>query len=920
MDMNLLMIWGGTQTASSASVSQRHLDAGTRSPAHFLARLSGCNRIIKLLAIPALIALAIAPAAAAVVSSAIPPGVTIGPEALVTLPSSAKHRLFMGNAPDDGSVQTLNPPVFKWLYNYNPWNMGYPNSTLQTFRFQLSTDNFNTTYWDIVTSNNFYNCLPPITNADGSAFQGTCSWHVIYMAGDATTIISTGAVHTFTLALNATAWDRSMYGNAAYLTSLGTQHPHLFFSATNLSSVATFLHTNNAMGFSWSQMTNQVYQTIKQPWWNNNSFTSQEPASLSGLIADVCWVYQIDSNAVLKAANPGQMVSRMASAFIAKGYDGIDAYTLNETPKYIGLSYDWAYSDMTTAQRLNVLWSMEKFCQFYAEEDWWYALSGPFTNRNYTGPFQTGWYSGAKVGSSHVRHDWGAGLYLTMAGMGESALLRDLQTYFLNYAVGQADPFNGDEGRGYAEQSFRSMHSFGAQLLLACTDPLMTNNPWYAKYPKMFAYWEPLNYCELQDQYGDFGLVPMNGRASTQIYNYKYYDLAIMLQNGSLLRQQRRNYTIRSGSADFFAEYGEAFLPYYFPTVPAETDWPDTYYFDEADGWCMSSSYPPNNWNSFTNGVGFILTARPAGNRQEHGSWHDGSVQLWAYGAQVSCGGIGNYNKHPMFYPGLFVDGIGNCTPSGQNPTAEWYSRLITFTNTPDYTYVGADLSQAFNNWNTNRYAGGGNGNLESAYNNSTNQRPYIVSVQRHVVFPHKKYLVLYDTFTTTTNASFQWKWNVMEKTVVADTANCAFTYTATNFFNNSNVTVYVKHIVDPTMMTMKNLVGTNYAVINPFSGENLTVDTTDINGPRWNNSIWVYNTTKTTNWHFMSVVFPVKWGQPAPTITRIDDNTVQVQQGGDNDTITVDPTTSPPTFTLDLSGPSLGTHPAPPSDLRVSP
>lgn len=334
----------------------------------------------------------------------------------------------------------------------------------------------------------------------------------------------------------------------------------------------------------------------------------------------------------------------------------------------------------------------------------------------------------------------------------------------------------------------------------------------------------------------------------------------------------------------------------------------------------MSAAYPPNNWNSFTNGVGFVLTARPAGNRQEHGTWHDGSVQIWAYGAQVTCGGIGNYYKHPILYPGLFVDGIGNCTPVGQtDPTADWYSRLITFTNTADYTYVGADLSQAFNNWNTNGYAGAGNGNLEAAYNNSTNRRPYIVSVQRHVVFPHKKYLVLYDTFTTTTNASFQWKWNVMEKTVVPDIANCAFTYTATNFYNGSNVTVYVKHIVNPALMTMKDYVGTNYAVINPFSGEDLTSQTPTIDGPRFNNSIWVYNNTKTTNWHFMSVIYPVKWGQPAPTITRIDDNTVQVQQGSDNDTITVNPATSPPTFTLNLNGPNLGGSPlSPPSDLRI--
>jgi hypothetical protein len=265
------------------------------------------------------------------------------------------------------------------------------------------------------------------------------------------------------------------------------------------------------------------------------------------------------------------------------------------------------------------------------------------------------------------------------------------------------------------------------------------------------------------------------------------------------------------------------------------------------------------------------------------------------------------------------VDGIGNCTPSGSSPTAKAYSRFMAFTNTPDYTYVGADLSQAFNNLNTNGYAGAGNGNLESAYNYPTNQRPYINTVQRHVLFPHKKYLVIYDSFKTTKSATFQWKWNIMEPTALVDTNNCSFTYTTTNFFNHSNVTVYVKHIVDPTKLSMMNLVGTNYAVINPFSGEDLTSQTTAINGPRWNNTIWTYNKAKSTNWHFLSVVFPAKWGQAAPTITRIDDYTVRVQDGVNDDTITFNGNANA-TYSVTTTGGGVSRLSPPPFPPTVSP
>ena len=244
--------------------------------------------------------------------------VTIGPEAQVSLPSSAKFSLFVGDAPDDGSVQTVNPPVFKWIYDSDPWTVGYPNMRLQTFRFQLSTDpNFTTKVWDIVTSNNFYNCLAPITNANGSTFTGTCYWRVIYMDGTLN-VIKPGPTHTFTLAPNATPWDRSFYGTTNFTMGFGSQHPHMFFTPANRASMAAFLHTNAAPGFSWLQITQICQQTITSPWWNSDSFTNQNPANLAEYVAYVCLTYQIDSNAVLKAANPGQMVSRLASNFIRR--------------------------------------------------------------------------------------------------------------------------------------------------------------------------------------------------------------------------------------------------------------------------------------------------------------------------------------------------------------------------------------------------------------------------------------------------------------------------------------------------------------------------------------------------------------------------------------------------------------------------
>ena len=811
----------------------------------------------------------------------------------IALPSSALNRLFIGNHPYDGSVQTLNPPIFKWIYKESTTGLGYPDVTLRTFRFQLTTNgSFASPYWDITTSNNFYNCVQPITNADGSSFAGTCSWRIIYMNSNLTVNVGTGAVHSFTFAASPTMWGRSQFADTNYLLSVGTNHPHMFFTSNNLTAMRTFLHTNTAMGFSWFSITNAAASVVAQSFWNANSFTNQDPTVWAEKITDVALAYQIDSNAFWKSANPGGMVDRLATALVVSNYDQMTPYDYNMVNKFLGLGYDWAYSDMTTAQRSNVLWTLERMSLFCVNSDWWYSGTTANTNRLYADALKMDYESGAKAGHSHPRDDGAAMLYLTWAGMGESAVLRDCQQYALNYCIAQVDPYNGDEGRGYAEQLFRTLHALSAQLLLTTIDPRMTNNPWFIKYPKMFCYWEPLKYAEVGDQFGDFGMQPIGGLAATYQYHYKYYDMAILSQNPYIYQQFVRNFAIKAGTPDFYPLFGEAFLPFYFPAVPAQADWPDTYYFDEADGWCMSYAYPPNNWNCFTNGVGFVLSARPAGNRNEHGMWHDGAIQIFAYGAQVTFGGRGQYNKHPIFDPGLFIDGIGNCTPNGTDPTSDWYSRFPAFTNTPDYTFVQGDYSQAYNNSNFTSSAGGGLGNLESAYNQATNRRPYIKLVQENVLFPHKQYVVEFDSVQTTSNATVARKWNILEPTAVVNTNAISFTYTCTNFYNGSNVTVYVQHIFNPSSMTLFNGVGPNYAVSNIFTGENFSTlpYPPAANEPAWNSTIWTYNTTKTTNWHDLTVTFPTRWDQAAPTITRIDDYTVRVQQGAIDDTITFNP------------------------------
>jgi hypothetical protein len=833
------------------------------------------------------------------------------------LPSTAIYHGIIGDQPADNSVQAYNPPVFKWIYSESA-----PSSFsnfVRTFQFQLSQNpNFSPMYWNISCSNNFYNSLPPITNSDGSTYTGTCYWRIVYMNSNQTQTVATGPVHNFTLSPTATTWDRSMMADTNYLLGIVSSHPHMWFNANNLNAMSTYLktHTWPTYGQSYGVVTNVAGYYQSQSWWGNQTVTNLVGSSLLGAVQGAHYVafgyYSSGSNSMFDIKGACTTLDYFATAFRQQNLDMQDPYSFDPGGENeFAMAYDWLYPFMTTAQRTNVLYSLVCLTKFCAYNNYWGYTSVPtVTNRIYTNALTVPHWSSMKIATSHERYCASVCLENCIAAMGDSPDLLAMFPMFQNYAFAQFDPYQGDEGRGYSEQdNFKYDREFGASTLAAVQFPeaKLWMNPIYTNLATFFANWEPLGYRGVLEQWGDLAY-----GFKSQWYQTRYFDLALLTQNGAILRQFNRSATIRPGSPDSFPLLGEAFLPYYFPT-PVETDWADSSYLDIVRGWAMSSTYKPTDWNSFTNGVGFVFQARPAGGRYEHSSCTDGQVELWAYGASVSSGGAaGGYSKHPMFYDGLMVNGIGVMNQIVP-PTDPYYARFIAFTNSQSFTYVAADITKAFNR--TNWPNGGGLGNVAYPfYGYPSNTVPYVSNIQRHVVFPHKKYLVLYDQMQTTQPATFQWLWHVFEPTASFNNAAASFTYTCTNNYMGSNVTVYVQHIVNPALMAFTNTVGTNLAKFNPFTGENYMGKDGD-SGPFYSSTQWAYNKTPTNNWHFMTVIYPVKWGDTPPIITRIDDYTVKVQKSGTTDTISFAPGTYQPTASLQLQA-----GPAPPQNLRIGP
>jgi hypothetical protein len=916
--MNLDTIWTGTQTASSAIVMQRRFEAGMRLPALFLDQISGVNRIIGLIIIA--FALAIAPTRALAVSS------TIGAEALLPLQSSQLFSVAIGDSPDDGSVQNYNPPVFTWIYNGdNPWGMAFDLKP-RLFRFQLSTNaggTFSSFYWNISASNNFYNFLPPIKNPDGSTYTGTNYWRVTYYANDGTTVLGTSPVHNFTLSASATNWDRSMLADSNYLYSIVGQHPHFLFNNSTKSAVRNYLVNST----HWNSFSNTAVYAVSQPWWNNASAynSMSQSAGIQGTIQylySVALMYQMSSDPYWANQHPETMFDLYVKQWIAQNQMHREAYEGGVGAfQMFPIVADWLWPILSDSTRSNTVYAMEEAVKFYVYEDWFYEDGQSYSTNFYNWNTRQVVYSAAfKTGNSHSRYDVQPALLMCLCCWSNSATLRSLMDFPLNYSFAVKDFARGDEGRGYNVNNLQPFLNWGGDMIelpLLATAHL-ERSTYFQKMLGLYCYSEPLNYRALNEPWGDlgYGIGPKAPGAGLYCNEYLMREIAAFTGNGAALKQAVR----QESTPDMMKELEWA-SAYYNSNLPTQVDWPSTAYVDPLWGYAVGGSYQPGDYAAFTNGVGFITQARP-GPRMEHGNPDDGSIQLWAYGAQISAGGVGAYRKHPMYNSAMvFVDGIGVRGGVYANPVAPWYSRFTAFTNCDDFTYVASDTTKSYPLTNLTNVQF--DRDYWPFYSYATNARPYLASMNRHILFPHKKYLVLYDAMTTSQPAKFQWLWHYLEPTGSVNPSTCSFSYTCTNLTGGSgNVTVYVVPFVNPSQMTLTSLPGPNNAWFNPFTSERYDDGQfTYLTEPRYNGNIWVQNTTPATSWHFGWVVYPVKPGGAPPTITRINDYSVRIQCDGNDDTITIDPNTSPTTFSLNLTGANLGGHRlAPPGPPQIVP
>lgn len=866
-------------------------------------------------------------------------------ESAVTTTASAEYSTTVWFRPN-GDTVTYNPPVFHWCYSTNNLTGGeqnpggeFPHWATQTnaFQFQIATQsNFGGTLAvDVNTPFNFYNTLSPLSTNATRQFW----WRVQWVTGGVA--YCTSKIYTFTVANGATNWDRSMLADTNYFATNNVKplfcfrageeaaiwtdaqtHARSFMDLTNAATAATnaaYFHTHHLWGTNTTPEPSQAVavtdgfgrannlSAVLFLWkfsgdnrWTNASMTGW---LLTNIYHNVHWFLNPSNNYAM--LDYGDSQSAMPVRLVIATYDWLHTYLGSDTGTFNG------------QLRTNALHAGRLISRFWIGNDLWTAT--PFPTGGYIRHYdwnyrdRTNYCNPAgtleKQGNSHGAISLMIAGFPTALVMGEDdeeiKLLRNL---ILNYMVGKTTPFGGWAANHIGVYGYVDNHVYNRSLIsglqiLHVTYPQVQiqRTDFCAKFPEWWTRFVPYNMRKYHGPYGDG--IPTG--------NFSYYfglenrglDLALLTGSGYARQLYDLN---REYSNTFWAvssHFDELPLRYHFTLPAAATNTPAAIY--PEDGMVSSSSGSPSEFGSYTNQFGFSIYAPPRGFYQNHNVAASGSIDLWAYGTQITDGGGDNLN--PLGYHsdgniGLFVNGYGVSGSAGADQSyyaksqlAPMESRIVNYANGGWFTYVCVDLTGSFTN----------------AYHPLT----VVTRVRRHIVqLTNSPAWLICDEFTTSSNCTFGVRWQIpwafryeVSSAALANetqftgdrygsnsyarTTN-GFTYTAGNYAdsgyaNPPRVPVTVTFANNTNQFGIFEAVGTNKL----FHGTNVVLDASATNStlnPFLNRTLatvnpdravglWITNSVAATNFQFVyTVTFQVP-GQSAPTVARESDKTVSL-------------------------------------------
>jgi hypothetical protein len=835
--------------------------------------------------------------------------------------------------------------------------------------------------------------------------------------------VSWSPTRRFTIAGDAVRWDRSMLADPAYLAAKLSPHPHMLFSATNRAAIADWLAQcaqyflvrgddgteQGAVGHGWNSLLADANQTLTSPWWPTS--TNYDIYMFAVHVANVALAWQLTGNdRYTNGLAPA--ITTLADWWRQRFPEDLVVDTgANLVIQALGCGYDWAYDLLNSAQKQTCRNAVQVWLRAFlqgSDSAFYGAVNLQDAGARENGPWQVYWSSPAKHLAPHPVDSYHMLVPVALAFHAEVPEATTFFDLWVNWMIGVTYPWYADgvadNARGYTLVNlFGPGRALDGHLCLQATLPecLFNLNPWWQTNAEWWLATTPPGFTPNHGQWGRNG-----GFAVDPTWLSAGAKLARFCRSGRVAQAAAITQRIYGSASSIGATPTDLLYPYYFPLPAAQTNQATAAAFPEA-GYAAASSRPVNTYEAWTNGVGIVFRARPAGHDWAYSYYDDLSFEIWAYGSVITDGGG---NMWSQGYPawanqGLLFGGVGPMQPGFKSGTlsfgslAPYYGRLLAFTDRPEYTFFAGDASLA--------YAGGTLGSR--IFSPVTN-----VVAQRLVLFPRKKYFVLLDVMSAPAPTTVQWVYQIMENTLTWDAVGIGFTYVSNSRRlacaygddpkvlaagrNAPDVSVYVKHVAGGCRGEFRR--GPD-ALINPYTGEDFSTDqnafadllaktaqfsnvtngmTIALTGayPRvptwlgqvfryedgtlnrwygtrgvdytldadahtltitsaqlvtqsalqhvevtWANrlragTVWV-SSPPTTDFHFLSVIYPIKPGDGTPVVTPLDDYTVAVANaaGTERDVISFDPSQAARAdFAVDYQAVSGRALPPPTPDL----
>ncbi len=818
---------------------------------------------------------------------------TIGSEADVALPGHTKYMTIGPTRPADGETVQLDPPRFSWAYD--PDQTVDPNNGLiRYFRFQVASDaTFTTLIVDVDTDTCTYNFLAPLNVTQAW-------WRVGYMRPTNPGVVTEwSATRTFYIDPGHTDWDRSDLADETYLTSKAV-HPRMIFTAGNLAAIRSWVSSDSKASSRLSLQTTFANNALAASWWDNPTELAAYGTVGSTMkgrfnsMKQVFLVWMLTGDATyLDGGATVDTFLELVNTYVTNSHDRTDDYD-GVAITAIALGFDWLYSELTQAQRDIVINAMDRHADWLANY-WVFRAHG--TSATYSlyrdnpatpiNPTQIDTSSHWKFGGSHQIDTLTNGMLAALVGYEHGSNLRELLDLGLHYTIGRTYYAGSEQGHNQGASYGKSAHAdvFNLGWLADRIFPEVQfeKNPYYAGIAKWWNWYTPsgIPYSFWADSsyrvagwtgIDTFGELAGRWLGDGVIYNHFVND------NYNIERLSRRYMYI-----DLVQPYFDA-----APTPATVSTKGDVF---PIDGWAMASSLPPSTPQAYDDGVGYVFKCTPRMNVIGHSSFNDLSFQLWAYGECITRTGHNKatnweYENHSMSHNTLLIDGLGqNQQFAYSYGWDDHFGEITAFKEGSNYVYSAGDGTKCYP---PQTFPLSGNGAFAIFVASQGNRNAgHLQKMKRHMLMMRDKYFIVFDECEATVPSQFTWVYHIIDPSWTwADTSKPEFMYEV------GNVDVYLKQIGNPATLDIDTWLEGEASHTNPITGETFTdlyvadPATFLATAPR---KLWISNKTNSTEQTFMTVIYPVKPGDPVPTITRINDLTVEVVCGGETDIVTFD-------------------------------